>query len=79
MSKNKKSTQQVTIKTLPALNIIIAEDESLIRMDLQQTLEALGHKVVAEATNGEEAINLVIKHQPDLAIFDIKMPVLDGL
>jgi len=83
MKQEKKFTTQAkiknTAKTFKPLKIVIAEDESLIRMDLQQILEALGHKVVGEATNGEEAVNLVLRCRPDLAIFDIKMPGLDGL
>ena len=61
------------------VRILVAEDEALIRMDLVEMLQEAGYSVVAEATNGEEAIALATEHQPDLAILDVKMPVLDGI
>ena len=61
------------------VRILVAEDEALIRMDLIEMLQEAGYAVVAEATNGEEAIALATEHQPDLAILDVKMPVLDGI
>jgi response regulator NasT len=61
------------------VRILVAEDEALIRMDLVEMLEEAGYIVVAQATNGEEAIALATEHQPDLAILDVKMPVLDGI
>ena len=61
------------------VRILVAEDEALIRMDLVEMLEEAGYVVVAQATNGEEAIALATEHQPDLAILDVKMPVLDGI
>ena len=62
-----------------AVRILVAEDEALIRMDLVEMLEEAGYQVVAQATNGEEAIALATEHNPDLAILDVKMPVLDGI
>jgi response regulator NasT len=64
---------------LPAPRILVAEDETLIRMDLVEMLTEAGYEVVAEATDGEEAIALAIEHKPDLAILDVQMPVLDGI
>ncbi|CAB4600526.1 unannotated protein [freshwater metagenome] len=64
---------------LPAPRILVAEDETLIRMDLVEMLTEAGYEVVAEATNGEEAIALATEHKPDLAILDVQMPVLDGI
>lgn len=61
------------------VRILVAEDEALIRMDLVEMLQEAGYTVVAQATNGEEAIALAIEHQPDLAILDVKMPILDGI
>jgi len=61
------------------IRILVAEDEALIRMDLVEMLQEAGYEVVAQATNGEEAIALAIEHQPDLAILDVKMPILDGI
>jgi response regulator NasT len=62
-----------------SVRILVAEDEALIRMDLVEMLQGAGYEVVAEATNGQEAIDLAIEYKPDLAILDVKMPVLDGI
>jgi len=62
-----------------AVRILVAEDEALIRMDLVEMLQEAGYEVIDQATNGEEAIALALEHQPDLAILDVKMPVLDGI
>jgi response regulator NasT len=59
--------------------VVIAEDEALIRMDLREMLEEEGYQVLAEAADGEEAVALVTQHRPDLAILDVKMPLLDGI
>ena len=59
--------------------IVIAEDEAIIRLDLRETLEEEGYEVVADTGRGDTAIELVRQHQPDVAIFDVKMPGLDGL
>ena len=63
----------------PAARIVVAEDEALIRMDLVEMLTESGYNVVGEAGNGQEAIELVQEHRPDLTILDVKMPVLDGI
>ena len=59
--------------------VVIAEDEAIIRLDLKETLEEEGYEVVAETGRGDEAVELVREHNPDVAILDIKMPGLDGL
>jgi response regulator NasT len=59
--------------------VVIAEDEAIIRLDLKEILEEEGYEVVAETGRGDEAVELVLEHQPDLAILDIKMPGQDGL
>jgi response regulator NasT len=59
--------------------ILIAEDETLIRLDLRQLLEAAGYEVCAEARDGEEAVELALSEEPDLALLDVKMPRLDGI
>jgi len=59
--------------------VVIAEDEAIIRLDLRETLEEEGYEVVGETGRGDEAVELVKAHEPDLAILDIKMPGLDGL
>jgi two-component system, response regulator PdtaR len=62
-----------------ALRVVIAEDEALIRLDLKEMLEEEGYSVVAEAADGEVAVERVTALRPDLAILDVKMPVLDGI
>jgi response regulator NasT len=59
--------------------VVIAEDEAIIRLDLKETLEEEGYEVVGETGRGDEAVDLVKEHEPDIAILDIKMPGLDGL
>ena len=59
--------------------VVIAEDEAIIRLDLKELLVEEGYDVVGETGRGDEAIELVRAHEPDLAILDIKMPGLDGL
>jgi two-component system, response regulator PdtaR len=61
------------------MRILIAEDETIIRLDLRDLLERAGHEVVAEARDGEEAVALAREHTPELAIMDVKMPRLDGI
>lgn len=68
MTANQKTTR-----------IVIAEDEAIIRLDLRETLEEEGYVVVADTGRGDMAVELVREHQPDVAIFDIKMPGMDGL
>ncbi len=64
---------------MDTLRILIADDESLRVMSLKGQLESIGHKVVAEAANGKEAMSLARELKPDLAILDIKMPEMDGI
>jgi response regulator NasT len=59
--------------------IVVAEDESLIRMDIVETLKGQGFEVVGEAGDGLKAIELATELRPDLIVMDIKMPDLDGL
>ena len=61
------------------LRLVIADDESLIRMNLKETLVGLGYLVVGEAGDGVSAVNLARELRPDLVIMDIKMPKLDGI
>jgi response regulator NasT len=61
------------------VRILVAEDEALIRMDLIEMLREAGYDVIAEAADGAQAIELAELHKPDLAILDVKMPVLDGI
>jgi response regulator NasT len=59
--------------------VLIAEDEALIRLDLSEMLAEAGYEVVAQASNGEEALQRAREHRPDLVIMDVKMPRLDGI
>lgn len=59
--------------------IIIADDESIIRMDLKEMLTALGYLVVGEVGDGRSAVNLAREVRPDLVIMDVKMPDMDGI
>ena len=61
------------------IRIVVAEDESIIRLDLTEALSELGFEVVASVSDGDKAIAAVKEFLPDLAILDVKMPVLDGL
>jgi len=61
------------------MRILIAEDETIIRLDLRELLERAGFDVCAEARDGAEAVELARAEQPDLAVLDVKMPQLDGI
>ena len=61
------------------MRILVAEDETIIRLDLKDLLERAGHEVVAEARDGEEAVELAREHEPELAVMDVRMPRLDGI
>jgi response regulator NasT len=61
------------------LRIVIADNESIIRMDLKEMLEEAGHVIVGEAVNGVRAVELARKYRPDLVVMDIKMPEMDGI
>jgi two-component system, response regulator PdtaR len=63
----------------PRLRILIAEDETIIRLDLRDLLERAGYEVCGEARDGEEAVALAQSEEPELAILDVKMPRLDGI
>jgi AmiR/NasT family two-component response regulator len=65
--------------TETARRVVIAEDEALIRLDLKEMLEDEGYQVVAEAGDGQTAVDATVEQRPDLVIMDVKMPVLDGI
>lgn len=70
--KDKQSEQKT-------LRILIADDEPLIRMDLRELLEESGYEVVAEAKDGQEAVDFALEEVPDLIFLDIRMPNMDGI
>ncbi|MCC7436108.1 MAG: response regulator [Methanoregulaceae archaeon] len=61
------------------MKVLIADDDPIIRLDLKQMLENLGYEVVAEAGDGQTAVDLAREHKPDICIVDVKMPVMDGI
>jgi AmiR/NasT family two-component response regulator len=64
---------------LDRTRVIIADDESLIRMDLREMLQNLGYLIVGEVGDGRSAVNLARELKPDVVIMDIKMPDMDGI
>ncbi|MDE0605784.1 MAG: response regulator [Acidimicrobiaceae bacterium] len=62
-----------------AVRIVLAEDEPIIRLDLAETLRSEGYDVVADTGRGDEVVDLVKAHAPDLVLLDVKMPGLDGI
>ena len=67
------------IETPTARRVVVAEDESLIRMDIVEILRDNGFDVVGEAADGEAAVALALELRPDLVIMDVKMPKMDGI
>lgn len=59
--------------------VVVADDESIVRMDLREMLESLGYLVVGEAGDGESAVHLARELKPNIVIMDIKMPGMDGI
>lgn len=64
---------------MPKMRVLIADDEPIILLDLKQMLESLDYEVVAEAGDGQQAVELARAHLPDVCVFDVKMPVMDGI
>ena len=71
--------QKEGVSKVAQTRVVIADDESIIRMDLKEMLNGLGYQVVGEAGDGRQAINLAREQKPDLVIMDIKMPEMDGI
>jgi response regulator NasT len=75
--QSSNSTSNSTNKS--KVRILVAEDETIIRLDLIEMLTEAGYEVVAHAENGAVAIEMAKLHKPDLAILDVKMPLVDGI
>lgn len=73
-----RPTASTTEASGPA-RIVVAEDESIIRIDIVETLRGYGYDVVGEAADGEAALALATKLRPDLVVMDVKMPKMDGI
>lgn len=61
------------------LRVVVAEDETLIRLDIVEILSSQGYAVVGEADNGQRAVELATELQPDVVLMDVKMPIMDGI
>ncbi|OIV35415.1 response regulator [Mangrovactinospora gilvigrisea] len=73
------SADESTDVSVPAVRVVIAEDEALIRLDIKEMLQEEGYDVVGEAGDGEAAVKLAEELRPDVVLMDVKMPVLDGI
>ncbi|WP_297566501.1 ANTAR domain-containing response regulator [uncultured Arcanobacterium sp.] len=61
------------------IRALVAEDETLIRLDIVETLQDAGYEIVGAAANGAEAVEMAAELKPELIVMDIKMPVKDGI
>ena len=77
MSRNNKDMQHEA--TMPNLNVLIVEDDTLVGMGLRAHLEKLGHHVIAQASNGPEATKYFNEAKPDLVLMDIRLDQTDGI
>ncbi|MFL5961626.1 MAG: response regulator [Gaiellaceae bacterium] len=59
--------------------LVVAEDQALIRLDLERLLDEAGFDVCGSARDGQEAVELALEHHPDIVVLDVKMPRLDGV
>lgn len=72
--------ERIEDDTDPAtVRVLVVEDETLIRLDIVETLQDADYTVVAEGSTGDEAIALAEEHEPDLIVMDVKMPGMDGI
>jgi response regulator NasT len=65
---------------IPTLKIVVVDDDPVARLFLKETLETeFGHQVLAEAASGTDMVRTVLRHEPDVVVFDIHLPYLNGL
>src|SRR4051812_6604119 len=64
---------------LPSLKLVIVEDDAAVRHFLKETAEKLGHQVIGEAESGTDMVRTVLDKEPDVVVFDIHLPRLNGL
>jgi response regulator NasT len=75
-----ESKPEKTPEAFDGLNrVLVAEDEHLVAVNLQENLQTLGLEVIGPVTNGQQAVELARTEKPDIALLDIRMPVMDGL
>jgi DNA-binding NarL/FixJ family response regulator len=74
-----QSTETATTENAVPPRVVIADDQALVRSGFRMILGAAGIPVVAEAADGAQAVAAVLKHRPDVALIDIRMPEMDGL
>ena len=75
-----RRVEKIEADTDPAtVRVLVVEDETLIRLDIVETLQDAGYTVVAEGASGDEAVELAAEYNPDLIVMDVKMPGMDGL
>ena len=68
-----------TASALGTLKVVVVEDDATVRLFLKETLEKLGHQVIGEAATGTDMVRTVLELEPDVVVFDIHLPRLNGL
>jgi two-component system, response regulator PdtaR len=79
MSTEKTLTPDQPEADAEKLRVVVAEDETLIRVDIVEMLTGQGYEVVGEADNGQKALDLATDLLPDVVLMDVKMPIMDGI
>ena len=70
---------QRAAQAVAALNIVVVEDDPVVRQFLKETMEQLGHQIAGEAATGADMVRTVLAVEPDVVLFDIHLPGLNGL
>src|SRR5258706_6278600 len=74
-----KAAKTLQSRLLKGKRVVIAEDQGVTQLQLRKILNAEGLNVVGAAANGQEALDLVMEHKPDIILMDVRMPIMDGL